>query len=592
MDSLLEQATSAAASATHDAYDAQAAAARARNAADEAAHYADQAATAAADANAAAARAQDAANRAATSAQQAQASANTAAAAATSATAAADAAGRSAALATQSAAEAAGYARDAATYAHDAYDAAIDANKSASDAAQAAHDAWQGVVTKLDAEKAQFIEQRKQACQPAMRPASLLDGYSTEDCLLLITGTPDQQHKILEHLQTLCRQLNAYGSWKANACLDPLNLFNPNFQARYPDLIPAPGSDPVEDFFIFIGVGLLTAACEGVCDLLTLLGGAGADLGAADALGTSAALADALAEGKSTFDVLGAEINAELGQLQQLSQEASADAARIAEEGRGIADVVACGSNSFVGDTPVLMADGTAKPIENVQPGDRISNAEPDSPVVEKHTVSAVHVTDDDRDFDDIAVATPAGPATVTATAHHLFWNKTTHAWTAAEALQPGDQLDTPGDRSAAVAANRHFVAAQRTYNLTVEDVHTYYVLAGSAPVLVHNTVPCPEGAEETWHVGRNFDTYQQTFEMHWEKHAEGYNISREQYQQDVKAWADGLAQPGGKVGWNQRRVELDTGDIGTKYDSVTGTQGGITAPDGKVVTYWYGPDK
>ncbi|MFE0085891.1 hypothetical protein, partial [[Kitasatospora] papulosa] len=34
-----------------------------------------------------------------------------------------------------------------------------------------------------------------------------------------------------------------------------------------------------------------------------------------------------------------------------------------------------------------------------------------------------------------------------------------------------------------------------RTYNLTVEDFHTYYVLAGATPVLVHNS-NCPTASK------------------------------------------------------------------------------------------------
>ncbi|MEU4672961.1 Tn3 family transposase [Amycolatopsis sp. NPDC023774] len=67
-------------------------------------------------------------------------------------------------------------------------------------------------------------------------------------------------------------------------------LFNANFQARYPDPIFEDGGDLVDDIFLVVAIGLLTAACEGACDVLSPLGGAGADLGAADALETSAAI--------------------------------------------------------------------------------------------------------------------------------------------------------------------------------------------------------------------------------------------------------------------------------------------------------------
>ncbi|MDX3195811.1 hypothetical protein PV458_46060 [Streptomyces sp. MN03-5084-2B] len=67
----------------------------------------------------------------------------------------------------------------------------------------------------------------------------------------------------------------------------------------------------------------------------------------------------------------------------------------------------ATGRNSFAAGTPVLMADGSSKPIEQVEVGDRVENAEPGSGVVERHVVSALHVTDDDRDFVDVGVLTP-----------------------------------------------------------------------------------------------------------------------------------------------------------------------------------------
>ncbi|MEV6675196.1 hypothetical protein [Streptomyces sp. NPDC051162] len=41
------------------------------------------------------------------------------------------------------------------------------------------------------------------------------------------------------------------------------------------------------------------------------------------------------------------------------------------------------------------------------------------------------------------------------------------------------------------VEGNRSFAETARTYNLTVEDLHTYYVLAGTTAVLVHNS-SCP----------------------------------------------------------------------------------------------------
>jgi len=48
--------------------------------------------------------------------------------------------------------------------------------------------------------------------------------------------------------------------------------------------------------------------------------------------------------------------------------------------------------------------------------------------------------------------------------------------------------LRTPDGTTVTVTANRAYSRHARTFNLTIEGLHTYYVLAGSTPVLVHNT--------------------------------------------------------------------------------------------------------
>jgi hypothetical protein len=53
-----------------------------------------------------------------------------------------------------------------------------------------------------------------------------------------------------------------------------------------------------------------------------------------------------------------------------------------------------------------------------------------------------------------------------------------------------GDQLDTGGNGTVTVRSSWRFTSSIRTYNLTVDGLHTYYVLAGSSPLLVHN---CPD---------------------------------------------------------------------------------------------------
>ncbi|MFE4599870.1 LamG-like jellyroll fold domain-containing protein [Kitasatospora indigofera] len=81
--------------------------------------------------------------------------------------------------------------------------------------------------------------------------------------------------------------------------------------------------------------------------------------------------------------------------------------------------------------------------------------------------------------------------STLTTTYHHPFYDQTQHSFVEAQYLKPGDILQTPTG-TATVAGIRLFHADTTTYDLTIGDLHTYYVLAGEAPVLVHN---CGSGA-------------------------------------------------------------------------------------------------
>lgn len=96
-------------------------------------------------------------------------------------------------------------------------------------------------------------------------------------------------------------------------------------------------------------------------------------------------------------------------------------------------------------------------------------------------------MTDDDKDFVDITVETPAGKSLIKSTVHHLFRDVTARKWTVAADLRAGDQLNTPGEGRALVDGAHRYAAEARTYSLTVDEIHAYYVMAGNTPVLVHN---------------------------------------------------------------------------------------------------------
>ncbi|MFE0462255.1 Hint domain-containing protein, partial [Kitasatospora sp. NPDC058965] len=180
-------------------------------------------------------------------------------------------------------------------------------------------------------------------------------------------------------------------------------------------------------------------------------------------------------EATSAAEDLGANAAEDLG---------TAAAKDSAEETEAIGG--SCAIHSFAGDTPVLMADGTTKPISQIKVGDRITNAAPGAGD-QKHTVDVVHVTYTDTDFTALTVTTPAGPKTITTTQNHPFYDITTGQFTKAGQLGVGEQLQTTGDGRLTVAGVRNYTDSFVTYDLTIDGLHTYYVLAGTAPVLVHN---------------------------------------------------------------------------------------------------------
>jgi hypothetical protein len=140
------------------------------------------------------------------------------------------------------------------------------------------------------------------------------------------------------------------------------------------------------------------------------------------------------------------------------------------------------------------MANGAAKPIAKIKPGDVIAAAVPGvvlGTADRAKTVTAVHVTTTDHDYTDVTIATATGPQTIHGTSHHLYWNATTYTWTPANQLHAGEDLQTTEGHAVTITALRANKATNTTYNLVIDDLHTYYVEAGSTPVLVHN---CPAG--------------------------------------------------------------------------------------------------
>ncbi|MFD7581998.1 polymorphic toxin-type HINT domain-containing protein [Kitasatospora sp. NPDC059817] len=144
--------------------------------------------------------------------------------------------------------------------------------------------------------------------------------------------------------------------------------------------------------------------------------------------------------------------------------------------------------NSFPAGTKVLMADGSTLPIEQVRVGDYVTAADPDFGETSSRRVDATIYTPDDRDFTDLTIQSPDGTtATITSTDQHPFWAENQHAWRNAADLTTGDTVRTATGQTAQITTSKHWKTLQPAYNLTVDTVHTYFVMAGSSSILVHN---------------------------------------------------------------------------------------------------------
>lgn len=148
--------------------------------------------------------------------------------------------------------------------------------------------------------------------------------------------------------------------------------------------------------------------------------------------------------------------------------------------------------NSFVPGTLVVMADGSRKPIEDVKTGDVVLVTDPvtgkttTKPVVAtiigQGTKHLVEVTiDPDGDEGDAT-------GTVVATGNHPFWVPELREWVEAADLKAGQWLRTSAGTHVQISATRQWTEPAQVHNLTVDDIHTYYVLAGEKSLLVHNS--------------------------------------------------------------------------------------------------------
>ncbi|MFE2942546.1 LamG-like jellyroll fold domain-containing protein [Streptomyces sp. NPDC059255] len=151
----------------------------------------------------------------------------------------------------------------------------------------------------------------------------------------------------------------------------------------------------------------------------------------------------------------------------------------------------ALAGNSFLPGTDVVMADGTRKPIEQVKTGDEVRATDPTTGRTSAQKVTATIEGKGLKKLVEITVDTDGAKGdatdTITATEGHSFWVPDLKKWQKAGELKPGQWLSTGAGSWVQVDAVQGWTQQAAVYNLSVDRAHTYYVLAGAKPVLVHN---------------------------------------------------------------------------------------------------------
>ncbi|MCP3822005.1 polymorphic toxin-type HINT domain-containing protein [Streptomyces sp. A3M-1-3] len=161
-------------------------------------------------------------------------------------------------------------------------------------------------------------------------------------------------------------------------------------------------------------------------------------------------------------------------------------------KGAGKGAAKGCSGNSFVSGTEVLLADGTSKPIEALETGDLVLATDSETGETRIETVTAEITGEGDKNLVritlDLGTETGSESSVITATDGHPFWVPELGEWIDATDLTPGQWLQTSAGTYIQITAIKRWTQQATVHNLTVSNLHTYYVLAGETPVLVHNS--------------------------------------------------------------------------------------------------------
>ncbi|MDQ2587990.1 hypothetical protein CKY47_29290 [Saccharothrix yanglingensis] len=147
-----------------------------------------------------------------------------------------------------------------------------------------------------------------------------------------------------------------------------------------------------------------------------------------------------------------------------------------------------CVRHSFVAGTLVLMADGSTTPISEVEIGDEVRATDPATGETTDRKVVATIVHDDEGDMTKLTVTGEDGTTgTVDATSWHPVWVDDEDRFVNIGDLKPGQRLKSADGTSPVVSSVERYTHLEPVYDLTIDGIHTYYVVSDGVDFLVHN---------------------------------------------------------------------------------------------------------
>ncbi|GAA2692933.1 intein C-terminal splicing region/RHS repeat-associated core domain-containing protein [Actinosynnema pretiosum] len=186
------------------------------------------------------------------------------------------------------------------------------------------------------------------------------------------------------------------------------------------------------------------------------------------------------------------------GVLRQVEEVVESAVKAVTERFRKVGG--SCTLHSFVASTRVVMADGSEKPISEIELGDKVKATDPATGETADREVVGTLVHGDEGDMTELTVRAEDGSAgTVDATSWHPVWVNAQGQFVKIGDLKPGQRLTSADGTSPVVTDVRRYAHFEPVYDLTVEGVHTYYVVTGGVDFLVHN---CGRSVDELYASG------------------------------------------------------------------------------------------